>query len=559
MFILLIALEIALAAVLIARFVPEPAPPEPGTPTIWVASESADDSFLQGEATIRVQNLDPPFDLVADNGITPIRIDVDGQSLTWNTDAVDNGPYTLQARQGGTVVASLDVSVQNARQEAATTAAVVGATTAIAAGGSAIGSSLASQAAITAAQIGKESLIAVGEDHVRLRTAKKERRRIRSRTAMFLVLLLIFLFFAFEELEAYQLSVYLEALPIAGGVSAIFVALAIGAEYLLGVASRVKTRIRFLGAGAVSLAISSVGFRTPFGIPGYVEEVGDEGEGGVAAGESEDDEQPHVEGIRAIASMSVLVALLMPFLWVGYRWNFDIAEQGLEIALIALATSALPIKPLPGHDIWTWRKAVALTYVVGAFLLYFGWALAFMPTAVLVWTGAFGLLFYVGTYIWLRARSAEPQPAWYPRAVDEVHAMQEDLRRLVPGIAKRASLAIERLTLAAAALLDRLIKAAVAAYVRFEANRRERAIRKELQALAADRATDMATIMDQLDGLDDDADYTVIDDNGNAQVRRVGDLRDEATRVRLYALLGKDAPGIVTVTGAGDDRIVELD
>lgn len=551
-FIVVIAIELALAAVLVTRFLPEPEPPAPGAPAIEVSSE-AEGSFLQGIAHVEVQNLDPPFELVLSDGMNSQTIEP-----TWDTRTVANGPYEVQALRGDDVMARQPVEIQNARQEVGATAAVVGATTAIAAGGSALGSSLASQAAITAAQIGKESLIAVGEDHVRLRAARKERRRLASRTALMLVLLLIFLFFAFEELEAYQLDVYLDALPIAGGVSAVFVALAIGAEYLLGVASRVKTRIRFLGAGAVSLVISSVGFRTPFGIPGYVEEVGDEGEGGVEAGESDDDEQPHVEGIRAIASMSVLVALLMPFLWIGYRWNFDIAEQGLEIALIALATSALPIKPLPGHDIWGWRKAVAIVYVLGAFFLYFGWALAFMPPSVLVWTGAFGFLFYAGTFIWLRARSARPQPAWYPRFVAEAEAARDDLARLVPDLGRRIAASIERATLATAAAMDRFFKAIVAGYVAWRARRDAAHARKELQALAASRATDMEAILDELDSLDDDADFTVVDAQGNATVRRVGDLRDEATKAKLYAVFGKDAPGIVTVAG-DHPRVVELD
>lgn len=555
MFILLIGLEIALAAILFTRFIPEPTPPEPGAPDVLILQDG--DGPLQGEVVLRLENADPGGVVIwIDNGLDPFALTTSGGEATWDTTGSTNGPYTVEARRGDEVVAATDVDVQNARQEVGATAAVVGATTAIAAGGSALGTSLASQAALTAAQIGKESLIAVGEDQMAMRT-KKGKKRLRSRIAFFLVLLLIFLFFAFEELEAYRLAVYLDALPVAGGVSAAFVALAIGAEYLLGLASRVKTRIRFLGSGAISLAISSVGFRTPFGIPGYVEEVGDEGEGGEAAGETDDDEQPHVEGIRAIASTSVLVALLMPFLWIGYRWNFAIAEQGLEIALIALATSALPIKPLPGHDIWGWRKAVAVFYAIGAFLLYFAWALAFLPDAVLYWTGVSGLLFYTGTFIWLRARSTTPQPNWYLRAVDEFHAMQADLRKLMPAAGRRASQAIERATLATAAGLERFFKAIVAAYVRWKTNRDARQTRAELQRLAAERAADMERIMDELDGLDDDADYTTVDLDGNTVTRRVGDLRDEAYRARLYATLGKDAPGVVTVAG-DPGRVVEL-
>lgn len=554
-FVLLIALEVALAAILITRFIPEPPPPEPGAPDLVIIQDG--DGPLQGDVAILLENEDPEGVVIwVADGLDPYALPTNQGQATWATTQVTNGPYTLEARRGDEVVASREVDVQNARQEATTTAAVVGATTAIAAGGSALGSSLASQAALTAAQIGKESLIAVGEDQMAMRS-KKGKKRLASRVAFFLVLLLIFLFFAFEELEAYRVSVYLEALPIAGGVSAAFVALAIGAEYLLGLASRVKTRIRFLGSGAISLAISSVGFRTPFGIPGYVEEVGDEGEGGESAGETEDDEQPHVEGIRAIASTSVLVALLMPFLWIGYRWNYDIAEQGLEIALIALATSALPIKPLPGHDIWGWRKAVAIGYAIGAFLLYFAWALAFLPDSVLYWTGAFGLLFYTGTFIWLRARSAVPHPPWYLRAVDEFHAMQGDLRKLMPAAGRRASQAIERATLATAAGLDRFFKAVVAAYVKWKSARDARLARQELQRLAGQRAGDMERIMDELEGLDDDADYTTIDADGNTVTRRVGDLRDEACKARLYAALGKDAPGVVTIAGE-PDRIVEL-
>ncbi len=533
----------------------------PGEPLLVLSQGGEVVRVDRVSGAVDVRLLDAPSDasivLLSAGGSTSL-LSAPGAASTasWDTTTAVNGPYTLEARRGNETLAVLDVSVQNARAELGTAAAVVGTTTALAAGGSAVGSTLGSRAAMAAAQIGKESLMAVGEDYLALRT-KVRARRMGTWMALALTLLLVTIFFAFEGLHPYALGPYLRALPIAGGVSMLFVAAALGVEYLLGFASRAATAVRFLGSGAVSLVLSSVLFRTPFGYPGYVEEVRDEDADGT------DDEPPHVEGIRALASMTVFLALLLPFLWVGYRWNYAVVDQAMEVALVGLATSALPIRPLPGYDIWVWRRSVAFLYAVGAYMLYFGFVLAFLPMASLVPLGAAGAVLYVATFLWLRARTADNPPAWYLWALEQADALHSGAEAFTPKPVRAVARTLSGASHAAARGVDRAVHGLIAAtkllvvpVTALGARIQDRRFERARQAAAEVYARDLAAIMNQLQGLDDDDVFAIIGADGEAESHRVGDLRDDVYRTGLMRTFGASAPAIVTVVDGNDVHTV---
>ena len=284
--------------------------------------------------------------------------------------------------------------------------------------------------------------------------------------------------------------------------------------------------------------------------------MGDEGIGGEEAGESSDDEAVHVEGIRALATMTAFLSLLVPFLWIGYQWNYEIVEVAMEIALIALATSALPIKPLPGHEVWRWRQSLALLYVIGAFVLYFGYQLAFLPAGLLVPLGLVGGAFYVAVALWLRARSADAPPAWYRWFIDTERSWRIEVR--TPTWVARASAATERTMQRTADGIHGAFAMLVQPVVGWIARRRRAKALAEVRRQNAALATELADVLSTFEGLDEEQAFTLVGDDG-ATTQRVGDFRDDAVRKVLKERLG-DVTGPVTVIGPGGSaRTVDLD
>jgi hypothetical protein len=448
-------------------------------------------------------------------------------SFDWDTRDLTNGAYRLSVV--GDRSLSLEVAVQNPRLDAGTTAAVVGTTTAVAVGASTITSSVASRVTVATVQVAKSSLLALGEEHLAARTSAK-RHRVSSLWALAITLAMIFLFFAFEGLARLAWRDYLGALPVIGGVSVIFVALAFGAEALLARAGRAKSKVRLLLSGGVSLIVSSIAFRTPFGYPGYVEEQDDldkDGTDDIAAG---------VEALRAMASLLVLLGLLIPFLLVG-RWVPAVADQAMEMAIVTIATGALPLSPMPGHDIWRWRKSVAIAFVLGAYTLYFGYQLAFNPPGLISVLGWTGLALYAFTAAWLRG-SSSAEPALWVRAVRQfratmaqsaaigaprfMHAAVVRMQHQLRGLAARTQIVVraarDRLARFARPLIDALVR------------RRQR----ELDAahLGQEDAfiAEASALVFGLDELEDDVELAMMEPD---RCIRIGDLRDDILHLLL--------------------------
>ncbi len=447
----------------------------------------------------------------------------DAPSLTWDTRTAPNGRHTVRADD---VMREFDV--QNPRRDLDTTATVVGASTAIAVGGSAVGSSVASQVTIAAAQVGKETLLALGEDHLAVRTAAK-RKHMPSRIALAITLLMVFLFFAFEGMDRLAWADYAEALPLVGGVAAVFVAMGLGVEALLAFAGRAKSQVRFLFSGAISLVLSSLLFRTPFGYPGYVHEDDD------ADADGEADQPAHVEAWRALASILVLFTLLLPFLFAA-RWHGGIADVALEIAIISAATAALPIRPMPGYDIWKWRRSVALLLVIAAYVLYFGFQLGFLPFILLTPLGVLGALVYLATFAYLRGVTAATTPPWL-RALRRARANMQGASLFVPETVVAAARRFGLWSARAATQVDAVIRRALAGLhvilkpFTFLAARREQQ-RAQARQDAAERRfiADAQAFLARLEDLDDDVVVTVEDTGVDVCL---GDMRTDLLRMIL--------------------------
>ena len=387
----------------------------------------------------------------------------DNESAAWNTAEYQNGEYTLEARQHRAdgsfdVLASETVIVYNSRTEAVVAAAAVVAATALVATGSAVTGAAASRVFV-ALDAAREGLFAVGEDNVKERhknrvAARGGRTRVGPITSAVIAVVLLSLFFTIEGIQGFVLADFLDNLPIVGTAALTFFALAFALEYAAARASGVRATYRFLASGAVALAFSSVAFRSAFGLPGYVDEA-------EATGRSEQS-QKRMKALRSIGFLGGMTGLLVLFQYLGSRGHYGVMDAGLAIGLATLATSALPFKPLPGSNVWLWRKSVSIALVVLTFWMYMGFLVATLPWTAITVSAFIGMAAYVVALAWLRLWSLPTPPAWYARAATAIDAMMASVYQATPALVLRSVRGLDR---GIDAIIAATAKAIVAAIV----------------------------------------------------------------------------------------------
>lgn len=378
---------------------PEDEPVEVAADPVAIAVASAEGTgdALRGPSTVTVLNVDDPsrtrLVLVAPDGSE--RTLASGTATAgWDTTDAENGYYRVEARErrddGSEVtLASSRVLVVNPRASPAEAAAAV-------ATGVLVGAAASSLSSVVGGALGgrgfdvlgffQEAATDVGQDRLRDRTkdvaALDRRIRVRSLAAAGITVVLIGIFFTFTAFDGWNFAGYFRLLPVFGGAALAFGVAKYGAEFLLARYTGAKGRFRLWAPGAISLAVTSIVFRSPFGYPGYV----DEDEIGDDAARA----QRRVAGVRALAFLGLSAAFALPFLVAGEVWRFDFAEAGLTLALTAFATSALPFRPLPGSDVWAWSKLAWVAPAVVGIGLYFLFQLGILPGWGVVAVGVAG-------------------------------------------------------------------------------------------------------------------------------------------------------------------------
>lgn len=379
-------------------------------PKLRVHRQGLDVSVAQGDVTVETVDLDvaPSRLVLIGPGGEETVLAGGSRNATWNTSGYENGYYTVEARETDDEgreysVASARVLVENPRSTPAQAiAAVATGATLSAVGGVAAARGVELLGAFRSAASGLAA--GTAEDRARLRTQRFSRAERTAWRSILLVLaatasLAFFRTFA----DRADISSLLVALPIAFVAAFLFSLAHYGAEWSLARAAGSSARFKFWIPGALSLALSSLLFRNAFGYPGYVSES-DRDAGPRAAMRLRS-----LAGARALAFLGATVALSLPFLFLGVAWSWRIAEFGVPLALMTASAAAMPFRPMPGADVFAWRKGVWLVAMLALVAGYLLWMLALLPVGVLFAGAMAGAVGYVTALRALRRpRAAGP-------------------------------------------------------------------------------------------------------------------------------------------------------
>lgn len=339
------------------------------------------------------------------------REDVLAQNATlasWDTSGYENGYYTVEVRErsssgGTTTIASTRVLVENPRAEAVAAVAAVATGAAVSAGAGILATrsfDLLSILKGAATEAGGEAATQTVEDRLRARTAALGTLRWRTRGAV--LLLVAGATLAFFKVFAARDELLL-TLPIAFTAAFVYCVGDYAAEWALARTSGAQAQFRLWTPGALSLALSSILFRAPFGYPGYVSETEVSHAG----------DAPRLRaraGMRAIAFLGAGLGLTLPFLVAGAAWRWELAEYGVGVALMMAAAGAMPFSPMPGRDVWQWSKLAWVAAFGLVVTLYLLWQVARLPLWVLLVTGIVGALAFVVALRRFSARARAPAP-----------------------------------------------------------------------------------------------------------------------------------------------------
>jgi hypothetical protein len=366
-----------------------------------------------------------------------------GQEVTeWDTATVADGFYFLEVRRlapepapGDLAISAGEVTIASrrflVRNPIATPVIVAGAVaggvlvTATASAGLSAVSGGASSAAVSAGGGGfdpfgflKDVAVDATQDKLKDKTKNKaaldRRRKIRSWIAAIISLAILASLWAFAEADSRTLRAWLVTLPLVGAAAAIVTLLKYSAESGLAHVTKAKPRIRLWVAGTLSLLVSSVFFRNPFGYPGYVDETE----------ESEAKGTWKMQGQRALFAIAGASAFMLPFLVVARFAPWGFVSVGMLIAVTNVATASMPFGPLPGKDVWRWNKWIAVGVALAGFAIYVGYAAALAPIWALWTVSLLGAITYAAGFLHLR------------KAVKAARAIHVPIRTSVPVLSR---------------------------------------------------------------------------------------------------------------------------
>lgn len=387
-----------------------------------------------------------------------------GASATWDTSGHDNGWYRIEARRvgglgpdggtdgdgggdfgvaghaaagdgaraashgddvGGVTVASEALLVENPRAGAvpATLAVAAGVLFAWAAHAVTAGTGRLADLVSYLVKVVRRALGIEYRERTKARTTLRT-EHLREAIAAAVAAAVFALSATYAGLFPIDVDAFLAALPVFGGAAVVFSAFWYGGEWLLSRASGEEPMYRLLGSGLASITVSTLLLRSPFGVPGYV----DKGQPTPLDGSDLEREQ----AVKTLLDFGMIAAAGLVFVASMWLWRFDFGETGVLLVVMALATGAVPVKPLPNHRVWRWNRGVGAAVLVVGVALYLAFQLALLPHLVVLGLGLAGVagaVAYLHWYVearWVPWIDARPEDVGSDEAMGWVSGAASD-------------------------------------------------------------------------------------------------------------------------------------
>lgn len=379
------------------------------------------------------------FELAAPDGtrhpLADGRFDPAGwESGTYRIEAIDDSGASLDSMAvvvpADPLAAAGEKSAGTALAAAAVSMAVLAGTSVLAAAGVSLAGAASQAASETAASMAEERFY---ESRLAKAISRVRRLRLGPAAATLAALGLVTLLFAWAAagswggLPSFLLTV--------GAPSVAMFACCYALDWLIARSCGVAARLRLLGPGALALAVSTLGFRTPVGNPALID--GDE----PAPAEGAQRSWTPGDAARAWASLLGYLAFAAP-LWAAGLWlGPEVAAVGNAAIVSILATGTLPVSPMTGSSLWHWRKSIALATWLAALGLYVGYATGAVDDTAVAWLGLAALVPFVGLLSAFALSRRASAPRWAAALGRGLLATGGGALRLVPfrGLAGRMS------------------------------------------------------------------------------------------------------------------------
>lgn len=312
-----------------------------------------------------------------------------GTEATWHTADLDNGWYRIEAQRTGAdgepvTVASTRHLVENPR------ATLVQAGLAVAVG---VITTLAIRAAIQSGTRLLDLLDYIWKTirralDIEYRERTKDYATLRSRVMVQTVAVAVAagalaVAVTYAGLVEWDPAAFLAELPALGAAAVVFSGAFYGGNWLAAHLTGDDPRYRLLGSGLVSLALTALLLRSPFGSPGYVQKR--------RQIPAEGSELERLQAHRTLAELGAAAATALLFVAAMRWWRFGFGETGVFLVVMSLATGAIPIPPLPNHRIWRWNRLAGVVVLVSGVSLYVAFQLALLPHLAIAAIGVAGL------------------------------------------------------------------------------------------------------------------------------------------------------------------------
>lgn len=357
------------------------------------AAGGSSEGSVSEEGVVRVRVEDPPdpsaVTLVAVGPGGDEHVLGQGAEATWATAEFENGYYRVEAREDGgggdeeVELASTRYLVENPRVslQEAVLAVAAGVFVAALAGAGAGGFALRWLAYLV-----KVVRRALGiEYRERTKETALRHRVLRQVAAAGVAAAVLGAAATVSGLATWDWGPFMAELPVIGGAAVAFSAVWYGGDYVLARLTGRTPRYVLLGSGLVSLAVTTLAFRSPFGTPGYVEKQE------APSWESLGEARERYEARRTLADLGVVASAGLLFAAGQVWWRYDFGSTGLLLVAMTLGTGAVPVPPLPNHKVWRWRPSVAVVVFAAGFGLYVGFQQAWIPAEAFAALAALGL------------------------------------------------------------------------------------------------------------------------------------------------------------------------